>query len=135
MVDMSAHTVRATRWSGGWELHIGDVGVTQSRTLATAERQVRGYLGALLDADVSDVTVTIAPELGDLTERVALARAHAADAARAQRDAAAESHILVREMRAAGLSLTDIAAIMHVSTGRIAQLALPGARAILGNLE
>jgi hypothetical protein len=30
--------VTARRWAHGWELHIDGVGVTQSRTLASAER-------------------------------------------------------------------------------------------------
>jgi hypothetical protein len=39
-----SYTVRAKRWEHGWELHIADVGVTQSRTLADADRMVRDYI-------------------------------------------------------------------------------------------
>lgn len=41
---MKIYNVSATRWSHGWELAIEGVGVTQSRTLADAERVVRDYL-------------------------------------------------------------------------------------------
>lgn len=54
----------ARRWSGGWELHIDSIGVTQVTTLAKAERQVRDYLATLHDVDISNITVDIVPELG-----------------------------------------------------------------------
>lgn len=58
---MSAYTVIARRWSHGWELEIHDgdteVGVTQSRTLADAERMVRDYLAIDLDADPASFEV------------------------------------------------------------------------------
>lgn len=48
------YVVRAKRWAEGWELYIDGLGVTQSRTLATAERQVRDYLETLgIDASTA----------------------------------------------------------------------------------
>ena len=44
---MSTYIVRATRWAHGWELHIDDVGVTQSRNLDGAEQMVRDYIEPL----------------------------------------------------------------------------------------
>ena len=53
------HAVTAQRWAEGWELHIAGVGVTQTRTLATAERQVRDYLATVLDADASNAVIEV----------------------------------------------------------------------------
>lgn len=60
-----AYVAAARRWACGWELHITDdagneVGVTQSRTLTTAERVVRDYLA--LDERDADAAVEIRPE-------------------------------------------------------------------------
>ncbi|GAA3052010.1 MULTISPECIES: hypothetical protein [Actinomycetes] len=55
----TTYEVDARRWSGGWELHIVDVGVTQCRTLDQAEDQVRDYLETLTDEDCSDAVVEI----------------------------------------------------------------------------
>lgn len=38
------YRVTATRWEDGWELDIEGVGVTQCRSLGSAERMVRDYL-------------------------------------------------------------------------------------------
>jgi hypothetical protein len=38
VVAVTEYHVTARRWAHGWELHIDGVGVTQSRTLASAER-------------------------------------------------------------------------------------------------
>jgi hypothetical protein len=53
------YDVTAKRWKHGWELQIEDVGVTQSRTLATAEQTVRDYVETLLDTNGSDAEVVI----------------------------------------------------------------------------
>lgn len=61
---MSVYSVTARRWGNYWELHIEHggsiVGVTQSRTLATAERTVRDYLhlDGHPDADSAEVAIT-----------------------------------------------------------------------------
>jgi hypothetical protein len=84
-------TVRAERWDGGWELHVGDIGVTQSTTLAEAEQQVRDYLESLLGAEIVadlswDVTAAeraaaadsaVAEEVDDFTDALSVTqRAH-----------------------------------------------------------
>jgi hypothetical protein len=51
--DTNTYNVTAKRWKHGWELHIDGVGVTQSRTLDTAEQMVRDYIETLTDKDVS----------------------------------------------------------------------------------
>ncbi|WP_060577507.1 hypothetical protein [Pseudonocardia sp. EC080619-01] len=126
---MSAQTyiVAARRWERGWELHIVDtddeeIGVTQSRTLSGAERMVRDYLA--LDGLDADASLEIRPELDPATDqRVAAARATAREAEETQARAAAESRAIVRDLKASGLSGTDIAKVLHLSTQRISQLA------------
>ncbi|MGH4018876.1 MAG: hypothetical protein ACRDT0_06460 [Pseudonocardiaceae bacterium] len=124
---MSTYRVAARRWAHGWELHIVDgeaeVGVTQSRTLAGAERMVRDYLALDLGGGPEDFTVFITPELdGSLAAEAEAARQAVRDAEQAQRNAAARSRDVARRLKAAGLSGADIAAVLKVSTQRVSQL-------------
>jgi hypothetical protein len=119
---MTELRVRAKRWAHGWELHIEDAGVTQSRTLEGAERMVRDYVESLTGRDTSGDTVTITPDLGGLEEKAARIRERLAQAQQESRDAAVASREVARELRDAGLSVTDAAAVLGVSRGRISQL-------------
>ena len=58
------YTAIAKRWSGGWELHIDGVGVTQSHSLEKAEYMVRDYIAMDLDVPKDSFEVRIVPELG-----------------------------------------------------------------------
>lgn len=116
------YTVRARRWSGGWELHIADIGVTQVTTLARADGQVRDYLATLHDIDTSAIEVDVVPELGGVETRALAARQRAKDAERARREAARDVRAAARELREAGLSVSDTAAVLKVSRGRVSQL-------------
>ena len=51
VVGETTYTVTAKRWEHGWELHVPDVGVTQSHTLAAAEREARDYISIVNDID------------------------------------------------------------------------------------
>lgn len=120
---MTIYTVTAKRWAHGWELHIDGVGVTQSRTLADAERMVRDYIETALDIDVSRVGIDITPDLGGVEAHVREARALTERAAEIQREAAAEARRVAKELREnCGLSVSDTAAVMHISRGRVSQL-------------
>jgi hypothetical protein len=122
MVAMTTYVVHAKRWSHGWELHIDGIGVTQSRTLDGAEQMVRDYVETLTDRDVSDATVIIKPDLGGLEAKAADVRKQIEHAQRENRQAAAASRALASELRAAGLSVSDTAAVLGVSRGRVSQL-------------
>jgi DNA-directed RNA polymerase specialized sigma subunit len=123
MAAMSTYTVRAKRWRHGWELHIDGVGVTQSRNLGEADQMVRDYIETLTDRDVSADTVLIKPQVGgDLDVAVESAREAVAEADRAMRAAAARSRQVARDLKNAGLSGRDIAAILKVSAQRVSQL-------------
>jgi hypothetical protein len=115
-------TVKAKRWKHGWELHIDGVGVTQSRTLATAEQMVRDYVETLTDQDVSGDTVVITPELGELGDRVAAVQSQLSAANRQREAAQQEERQLANDLRAAGLSATDTAVVLGKSRGRVSQI-------------
>lgn len=118
-----SYTVTAKRWRGGWELHIDGVGVTQARTLAAADRAVRDYLATLLDVDEVADDITIVPDLDRKTkEQIKLVKQRQRDVERVQREVAAESRRVVHELRGRGLSVTDVAALLELSRGRVSQL-------------
>lgn len=115
------YTAHAKRWRLGWELHVDGVGVTQVRTLDRAEQQVRDLIETMTDEPCSS-DVNIIVELGSLSEDVARARRATEEAARARSDAARQTKEVVARLREAGLSVTDIAATLGVSRGRVSQL-------------
>jgi DNA-directed RNA polymerase specialized sigma subunit len=121
---MTSYTVRAKRWAHGWELHIDGEGVTQARSLAAAERQVRDYLSLLHDLDDDAVfDVVIIPELGGSIARdVRKARQAVADLAGHQRKTAEMSRAAVQQLRKAGLTGAEIAAVLGVTPQRVSQL-------------
>jgi len=116
------YTVRAVKWSEGWELHIDGEGVTQVRTLDKAEDQVRDYLETIHDRDFSGAAIEVSPDLGDLAKEVKDARSAVQDASDAQVEAARKSREVAVALRKRGLSVTDSAAILGVSRGRVSQL-------------
>jgi hypothetical protein len=127
---MSAmYVVRAVRWARGWELHIVDVGVTQSRSLSDAEAMVRDYIALDRDVPPESFDVTITPEVGDgLDQEVADARRQVAEAADAQRRAAERVRALAHRLKAKGLSGRDMAVVLGVTPQRVSQLIGPPRR-------
>jgi DNA-directed RNA polymerase specialized sigma subunit len=128
---VTTYDVTARRWARGWELHIShvgeEVGVTQSRTLSSAERMVRDYLELDDRPDAQDATIAITPDLGgQLAQEAVAARKAVRDAERAQLEAAMKSRLIARQLKAAGLSGADIAAVLKVSAQRVSQLVNSG---------
>ena len=119
---MTTYTVRAKRWEHGWELHIDGIGVTQSRTLDTAEGMVRDYVASLTGRDTAADAVEIRPDLGGLEADAAAARERVERSQREGREAIAAFGKVAQRLRGAGLSLTDTATLLGVSRGRISQL-------------
>jgi len=121
------YNVRAKRWEHGWELHIADVGVTQSRSLWDAEMMARDLISRRLGLAADSFDVAITPEIGGgLDEQTRAAREAVTDADRAQRRAAAQSREAARRLRQAGLSGRDIAKVLDVSPQRVSQLLKTG---------
>ncbi len=120
---MTTYHVVARRWKRGWELHIDGVGVTQIRRLGEAEGMVRDYIESLTGQDTSDSTVVIRPEVGDgLDAEARAAREAVAAADRMTREAAARSRQVARDLRSAGLSGREIAAVLDITAQRVSQL-------------
>jgi len=119
---VSAYNVQAVKWEHGWELHVQDVGVTQCRTLATAAQQVRDFVATMLDIDADDAEVHLSVAIGGVEKDVERARKMTAEAIAKQQQAASESRRVARELRHAGLSVADTAAVMDISKGRVSQL-------------
>lgn len=120
---MTHINVTARRWEHGWELILGEEDATQVRTLDKATQQVRDYLDTLdPDTDHSEWDIVVTPDLGSLGDRVRAVRDATAAAARAQEEAAAQAREVARALRAEGLSVTDSAAVLGVSRGRVSQL-------------
>lgn len=120
---MTAYNVTAKHWKRGWELHIEGVGVTQCRSLAEAEAMVRDYVESLTGTDTRSAEVVITPCVGNgLDEQARAAREAVVAADQATREAAAKSRKAARDLREAGLSGRDIAAILRVSAQRVSQL-------------
>lgn len=59
---MNTYRVTAKRWGSYWELDIDGVGVTQSRTLLSAEQMVRDYLALDDHPDAATAGIDIHPE-------------------------------------------------------------------------
>lgn len=120
---MSTYSARAARTASVWEVHVDAVGAAiRCRTLAEAPHQVAQLIGSYTGAAVTADDVTVTPDLGPLGARVSRARQLVRDAEAAQRAAALESRRIVRELRDYGLSVTDTAAVLGVSRGRVSQL-------------
>lgn len=121
---MTTVTVTAHKWEHGWELWINGEPATQVATLDKAENQVRDYLDTVdPNTDHSTTTITVRPDLGPLADDVAAARTATREATAASINAARQTRDVVHRLREAGLSVTDTAAILGVSRGRISQLA------------
>ncbi|MDQ1289986.1 MAG: hypothetical protein QG622_3552 [Actinomycetota bacterium] len=123
---------KAVPSGGGWEIRIFQAGspdpsetttfgITRCRTIAQIEGAVRSYVEAVTGE--TDVIVIASPDVGDdLMLRVIQAWKAMKEVKAAEVEAAAQVREVVRELRARGLSTTDIAFIAHVSRGRVSQL-------------
>lgn len=62
---MTTYNVRAVRSEHGWELHIDNLGVTQSRALGkSAERMIRDYLSITVDEKTArDAEIIVTPDI------------------------------------------------------------------------
>lgn len=116
--------VTAKRWAKGWELHIEGHGVTQSKTLADAPRQVVDYLDSPHDLQVGTDDIAVAPALPQqLLSEIRRARSDVRTAERELARAAAQQRRVAIALRTeAHLSVSDAASLMEVSRGRISQL-------------
>ena len=118
---MKTYTVHATRWDHGWELDIDRLGVTQTRTLARAERDARDYIELLTGS--ADVEIVLVPSIGPLDRKIVGLKRKQAQVAELQEKVAAESRALVAQLQGMGLTGDDIARTVGISAQRVSQLA------------
>jgi predicted XRE-type DNA-binding protein len=112
--------VRENRW---WLVEVAGIGATQSRTLAGAREAAVGLVSAVRDIDADHVNVSIAPRLGRTLEKQLVRAREAVEALdHQQREAAALSRQVARDLKAAGMSGADTATIMGISPQRVSQL-------------
>lgn len=120
---MTTYNVRAVRWEHGWELHIDDVGVTQSHGLNDAERMVRDYLRLDYGDEVArEAEIVIKPDVDDLTEEVNAVRRTSVELRKAQDAFAGVQRAVVGQLKDRGLTGADIARVMEISPQRVSQL-------------
>jgi DNA-directed RNA polymerase specialized sigma subunit len=119
---LMSYNVTAKRWARGWELHIDDIGVTQCRTLDSAQDMVRDYLRLDGYEDYSTADVVINVYLDGLEREVDAVHQEAEAAAEAQKKAGEHARELATALRDQGLSVTDTATVLGVSRGRVSQL-------------
>lgn len=122
-MNRTVYEAIAKRWKGGWELHIADIGVTQSRTLTDAEAMVRDYVAMLLSVAEDSFDVLVTPEIGAALDDEIRSIDDADTAAReAQERAATLRREVAASLRSLGLSGREIAIVLRVSPQRVSQL-------------
>ena len=93
------------------------------RRLSDAAEHQREAIAFVAGIPQEEVEVFVTPSLSpDLDRLVKSARKAVTDAEVAQREAAAKSRRAVAELKGAGLSGTDVAAVLGVSPQRVSQL-------------
>jgi DNA-directed RNA polymerase specialized sigma subunit len=128
VVDVNTYRVTATRDGDWWSLVANDVEgrevASQSRRLDQADAAIREAIALVLDVDGDAFEVAISPDLrhvdvsDDTLEALELRRAltELSDQARRRTPAA------VAELRAAGLTVRDVAQLLGVTPSRISQI-------------
>lgn len=117
------YTATAVPWSGGWELHIEGVGVTQVRVLAKAEQQVRDLVETMTGVDAAGAEVRLRFDLQGVQDEIADAQSRMEAARGAEAQAAEDMRRIVAGLRRDGISVSDVATVLGVSRGRVSQLA------------
>jgi DNA-directed RNA polymerase specialized sigma subunit len=128
VVDVITYRVTATRDGDWWSLVASDVQgrevCSQSRRLDQADGAIREALALVLDVDGDAFEVDISPDLrhvevsDDTLETLELRRALAELSDRARRRTPAA----VAELRAAGLTVRDVAQLLGVTPSRVSQI-------------
>ena len=122
MVEVSTYEVRAERSGRFWHLEVPVIGqVTQARNTREIEEMVRDLIEVMTgDTDVQlEVGFVLPGRTQEHLDRAARLRETEANA---RREAAAEVRIAAKELKAEGLPLRDVGAVLGISHQRAAQL-------------
>jgi DNA-directed RNA polymerase specialized sigma subunit len=128
VVDVSTYRVTATRDGDWWSLVAHDVDgrevASQSRRLDQADGAIREAIALVLDVDGDEFELEISPDLrridisDDTLEALELRRALAELSDQAHR----RTPSAVAELRAAGLTVRDVAQLLGVTPSRVSQI-------------
>ena len=123
---MSSHTVAVTARpaeSGGWELQVQGVGVTQVSGLDRARQQVIDLIETYTEQAASSAEVDLRIDLGGLEQEVKAAQEAVARAEADRRDAArALQGVASRLRNEKRLTVSDSAHILGVTRARLLQM-------------
>lgn len=128
VVDVTSYTVTATRDGNWWSLIATDVDgrevASQSRRLDQADAAIREAIALVLDVDVDSFDVDVVPTLDqagvsdETIELLDLRRELARLGERSRR----LTPQAVAELRAAGLTVRDVAELLGVTPSRVSQI-------------
>jgi len=125
---MNTYRVTATREGDWWSLVAHDVGArevaSQSRRLDQADAAIRAAIALVLDVDPASFEVCVTPDLDglamseDARETLVLRRELSELMERTHR----RTPLAVAELRAAGLTVRDVAHLLGLTPSRICQI-------------
>ncbi len=125
---MNTYRVTATREGDWWSLVAHDVGArevaSQSRRLDQADAAIRAAIALVLDVDPASFEVCVTPDLDglamteDARETLELRRELSELTERTHR----RTPVAVAELRAAGLTVRDVAHLLGLTPSRISQI-------------
>lgn len=125
---MTTFQVTATREDGWWSLVAHDVGgrevASQSRRLDQADGVIREAIALVLDVEPGTFEVTVAPDIASVElsdearEGIELQRSLPELTERARR----RTPVAVAELRAAGLTVRDVARLLALTPSRVSQI-------------
>lgn len=125
---MTCYTVTASRDGGWWSLIAADVDgrevASQSRRLDQADAAIREAIALVLDVDKDSFDVEVVPELDQTVvseetfELLDLRQQLAELSERSRR----LTPLAVAELRAAGLTVRDVAELLGVTPSRVSQI-------------
>ena len=118
-------TAECKRYDGWWVVTVPGVrGLhTQVRRLDQVDAMVKDAASLLLDKPESGFNVTVVPSLPDPEQRkLDQAKAARARLAEAEEAASQASRGIVADLRAAGLTVRDVASLLGITPARVCQL-------------
>lgn len=119
------YEVHARQDDEAWGIVVPEVpgALSLVRRLSTAERSAREAIAWVLGVPQDSFDLRLVVEMpGDIGKELAEVRDIAAEADRMAREAADRKRLLIGQLKTAGLSGSDIAAVLDVSPQRVSQL-------------
>jgi hypothetical protein len=123
MAPVNRYSATVHREGDWWVIDVDGVGVTQAKRLDKVEHMARDLVAAVYDVGYDNVEVDVSYRLTPLLDAlIDGAKTATEEAHKAQARAAEVSREAAAKLRAAGMSLRDIARLTGVSFQRVHQL-------------